>query len=139
MERHFQLGNVLAVKTAPGRRCRVRLTASALTEAEAQRKGPETTFRQLVRHGRLFLGGATLLRSGAYQERLEFADAQQWIDIPNGLYRAVVTALEPPLTGPEDSVPTPDPDEAAVSEFVVQLRGEATLEDIAPPSAPPEL
>jgi len=134
LEAHFQRGNVIAVKSAPGRRCRVRLTAGDLTSDEAHRQGPETTFRLLVRHGRLFLGGATLLRAGAYMERLEFAEPQQWFDIPNGLYRATVTALEP-AQGSESS--TQDSD--TMTEFTVQLRGESALEDIAAPVSPPEL
>jgi hypothetical protein len=138
LERHFQRGNVIAVKGTPGRRCRVRLTAGDLSDDEMQRKRPETSFRLLVRHGRLFLGGAALLRTGTYQERLEFADAQQWFDIPNGLYRAVVTALERPLEGPEEDT-TPEPEDATICEYVVQLHAESTLEDIAAPTSAPEL
>src|SRR5690606_33559806 len=82
---HFQRGNVIAVRSVPGRRCRVRLPAGDLGEDESRRRGPEASFRLLVRHGRLFLGGATLLRAGAYQERLEFAEPRQWLDIPNGV------------------------------------------------------
>lgn len=137
---HFQRGNVIAVRSAPGRRCRVRLTAASLTEEEGHRKGAESTFRLLVRHGRLFLGGATLLRTGAYQERLEFADAEQWFDIPNGLYRATVSALE--ARGADEAGETGGEGEGEgppLAEYVVQLRAEATLEDIAAPVTTPEL
>lgn|GEM_PF-1541071 len=137
IETHFQRGNVIAVRSTAGRRCRVRLTAGDLTPEEAHRHGPEMTFRLLVRHGRLFLGGATLLRAGAYMERLEFAEAQQWFDIPNGVYRAIVTALEPGLTLVSDGTTAQDTD--AMSEFTVQLRGESALEDISAPVSPPEL
>lgn len=147
IETHFQRGNAIAVRSVPGRRCRVRLTAGDLGEDEARRRGPEASFRLLVRHGRLFLGGATLLRAGAYQERLEFAEPRQWLDIPNGVYRAIVTAIEPPshsdeptvdLGAAESSAPTLG-DDTPLSEYVVQLRGESTLEDIAVPDALPEL
>lgn len=136
---HFQRGNVIAARSAPGRRCRVRLTATSLTEEEARRVGAESTFRLLVRHGRLFLGGATLLRAGAYQERLEFADPEQWFDIPNGLYRATVSALEAPEAHDAGTDEEARGEEPPVSEYVVQLRGESTLEDIAAPVTTPEL
>lgn len=137
---HFQRGNVIAVRSAPGRRCRVRLTAASLTDDETRRRGAESTFRLLVRHGRLFLGGATLLRAGAYQDRLEFADAEQWFDIPNGLYRATVSALEAATvdeTSEDEEARVDEP--PPLSEYVVQLRAESALEDITAPVTTPEL
>lgn len=137
LETHFQQGNVIAIRSPAGRRCRVRLTAGELAPPERARLGAEITFRLLVRHGRLFLGGGTLLRAAAYDERLEYAEPQQWLDIPNGVYRAIVTSLEP--AGPDPEVSNGS-DEGLLSEYVVQLRGESALEDIAtPPVAPPEL
>jgi hypothetical protein len=139
LETHFQRGNVIAVKSPAGRRCRVRLTAGELNPEEIGRQGPEITFRLLVRHGRLFLGGATLLRTGTYQERLEFAEPKQWLDIPNGVYRAIVTSLETPELAGSNGEGPPAADDGVHSEYVVQLRGESALEDIAAPVAPPEL
>jgi len=141
LETHFQQGNVIAVKSAPGRRCRIRLTAASLTEDEVKRRGAERIFRLLIRHGRLFLGGATLLRAGVYHDRLEFADPRQWIDVPNGVYSATVTALEPRRgehsEATEEVLATAD--SANPAEYVVQLRGHATLEEIDAPSSAPEL
>ncbi len=122
-------GNLIHVRCQPGRRSSVRLTAGALLPDELPRRGPEQTFRLLVRHGRLFLGGGALLRTGTYQERLEFAEPQQWFDIPNGIYHATVTPLEPR----ENLALEADAASDVLNEFVVQLRGDSPLEDIAPP------
>lgn len=116
-------GNAVIVGAAPGRRCRVRVTVGGLTPAEVEAKAGEAAFRLLVRHGRLFLGGGSLLRTG-YQDRLEFADPGQWIDVPNGLYRAVVTTCRTSDTGAPD---------ADAVDFVTQLEPQASLDDIVQP------
>lgn len=138
---HFVAGNVINVRAHSGRACRVRLTALGLAPEDETRRLAATTFRLLVRHGRLFLGGATLLRAGSYHDRLEFADASQWFDVPNGVYEAAVVALAPnaPLVvdGPSDEVP--EPEVAPTPEYVVYLRPGASLDDIAPPSTPPAI
>jgi hypothetical protein len=134
LESHLAAGNAVVVRAAAGRRCLVHLTVMPLSPSEQAARGRESTFRLLVRHGRLFLGGASLLRAG-YQDRLEFADAHQWIDVPNGLYRAVVTAQAP--GEPTDDAPTDGPSERV--DYVVQLQPEASLEAIVAPSAPPML
>ncbi len=151
LQNHFVAGNVINVRAHVGRCCRVRLTALSLTPEEESRRLGESTFRLLVRHGRLFLGGATLLRAGSYQDRLEFADASQWFDVPNGVFRATVIALaaapiatasdpNPQLTtidGPSDD--SPEPDLPTSPEYVVQLRASESLDDIAAPSVPPTI
>ncbi|MCC6619705.1 MAG: hypothetical protein IT385_00530 [Deltaproteobacteria bacterium] len=124
---HLAAGNAVVVKAAPGRRCLVRFTVAPLSPTEEAARQGESTFRLLVRHGRLFLGGASLLRAG-YQDRLEFADAQQWIDVPNGLYRAVVTSQGAGDEGADDHV-----------DYVVRLVPEASLEAIVAPASPPTL
>lgn len=144
-------GNAVTVAGAPGRRCRVRVTVGGLHTDEADRKIGEATFRLLVRHGRLFLGGASLLRAG-YQDRLEFADPTQWIDVPNGLYRAVVTICGPaagepttdavPTEGAEDAAAVAAPPEVAPPrteepvDFVIQLVAQASLDDIVATGEP---
>lgn len=138
---HFVAGNVINVRSHPGRSCRIRLTALSLLPSDEGRRLGETTFRLLVRHGRLFLGGATLMRSGQYHDRLEFAEATQWFDIPNGVYKATIIALAPnhptPLDGPSDDAP--EPEIPPVPEYVVVLRASDSLDDIAAPEAPPVL
>jgi len=112
-------GNAVIVSSTAGRRCHVRITVGPLTADEQAKKTAESAFRLLVRHGRLFIGGASLLREG-YQERLEFADPQQWIDVPNGLFRAIVSAC-------------------GATDYVVQLVPQASLDDVVAPSEPPVL
>lgn len=140
---HFVAGNVIAVRSHPGRSCRVRLTAYPPSQGEGRRLG-EITFRLLVRHGRLFLGGATLMRPSHYHDRLEFAEAAQWFDIPNGVYRATVIAFAPTHGGPAYQVDgpsdeSPEPESLPVPEYVVVLRPSETFEDVAAPESPPEL
>ena len=63
------------------------------------------------------------------EQRLEFAEPQQWFDIPNGIYHATVTPLEPR----ENLALEADAASDVLNEFFVQLRGDSPLEDIAPP------
>lgn len=130
LENHFARGNVLAIRAQAGRCCRVRLTGQSLTPEEDARKHGESSFRLLIRHGRLFLGGGTLLRTGSYQERLEFADPARWFDVPNGVYQAVVSALHP--AGESSG-------EELCADYVVQLRASETLEEIVAPTDAPSL
>lgn len=51
--------------------------------------------RILVRHGRLFLGPAGLLQAGQ-SDRLEYLQGDQWVDVPNGLFRAAIWPILPP-------------------------------------------
>jgi hypothetical protein len=129
LENHFARGNVVAVEASPGRCCRVRLTGLSLAPDEEARKQGDSSFRLLIRHGRLFLGGGTLLRAGSYQERLEFADPARWFDVPNGVYQAVVSSLNP--ADPADG--------RSCVDYVVQLRASETLEEIVPPRTTPSL
>lgn len=115
-------GNSIATRAEPGRRCSVRLTAGELTSDEAGRVAAEAPHHLLVRHGRMFLGGATLLRAGSYLERLEFAEPQQWFDIPNAVYGATVVAL-----GSADE---------GTCDFVVRLRCERGPDADGPAEAP---
>ena len=66
---------------------------SMLTPAEGF---PSPVQRILVRHGRLFLGPAGLLHN-PHPDRLDYLATDQWIDIPNGLFRLALI----PLHGPE--------------------------------------
>jgi hypothetical protein len=54
---------------------------------------PSPVQRILVRHGRLFLGPAGLLHN-PHADRLEYLATEQWIDIPNGLFRLALLELE---------------------------------------------
>ncbi len=131
LENHFARGNIVAVQATPGRCCRVRLTGKSLEPEEDARKQGDTSFRLLIRHGRLFLGGGTLLRAGSYQERLEFADPRRWFDVPNGVYQAVVSSLNPASGEPSEP--------QACVDYVVQLRASETLEEIVAPKTTPSL
>jgi hypothetical protein len=50
--------------------------------------------RILVRHGRLFLGPAGLLGAGP-GDRVEFLSPEQWVDVPNGLFRVAIWPVPP--------------------------------------------
>jgi hypothetical protein len=53
---------------------------------------PAPVQRILVRHGRLFLGPAGLVQGGQ-PDRLEYLQGEQWVDIPNGLFRIAVVPI----------------------------------------------
>ncbi len=107
-------GNAVVAPAPPGRNVLVRLTGGALETAETARKSQGAASHLLVRHGRLFLGGASLLRS-ANQDRLEFADPAQWLDVPNGVFSVLVTTLTP--LGPDAA----DDQGGEQPDYIVQL------------------
>ncbi len=81
---------------------------------------PAPVQRILVRHGRLFLGPASLVQGGQ-PDRLEYLQAEQWVDIPNGLFRIAVVPI------PADSIDTwlrafPDQRDEPPAELVSQAR-----------------
>lgn len=122
---HLAMGNLLGVRTAPGRRAIVRFTGGELTGGESAARLGEATFRLFVRHGRLFLGGAALATGNHFDDRAEYADPNQWIDVPNGLFKVVVSAIAGPDGSPEA--------------YVIQLREAEQLEAVPTLSALPDL
>lgn len=142
-------GNVVTWKAPPGHRYRVRFTARSLEAEEEARRREEGAFHLLVRHGRLFLGGGTLVRAGSYQERFELADPQQWIDAPNGVYQVFVVALNrPQVAALRDDESDTEPGEGAepqamdrgvpavAVDFVVRLVPKEISEDHARETQP---
>jgi len=120
---HLALGDLVGVRSPAGEAVRVRLTGGELTEDEEPFRQESVSFRLEVRHGRLFLGGGALASGNHFQDKLEYADPAQWVDVPNGLFAVVVTALQR-KPGDEERV------------YVVQLR---EVDDLASLPAPAEL
>lgn len=137
-------GNVVAWRAPPGHRYRVRFTARALTPEEETRRREEGAYHLLVRHGRLFLGGGTLVRAGSYQERFELADPQQWIDAPNGVYQVFVVALHRPAPmaprddegDPGEDATTREGEPSVPVDFVVRLAPKEIAEEHARETQP---
>ncbi|MFT7579926.1 MAG: hypothetical protein ACI9MR_001593 [Myxococcota bacterium] len=118
------LGNVVGVITAEEGNTVVRITSGDLTADEASHRRQDVTMRLFVRHGRLFLGGAALAARNHFQDNIVFADPTHWVDVPNGLYRAHVTAV-----GRRDAAAENDPSVAAsLPDYVLQLSPVENLE-----------
>jgi len=75
----------------PGSEAPSRSEGPILTPADGL---PVPVQRILVRHGRLFLGPGALLVS-PHADRLDYLCTEQWVDVPNGLFRAAVMPIPP--------------------------------------------
>ena len=122
---HLALGDLVCVREEAARAVRVRLTGGELTEDEEPVRGQSVTFRLDVRHGRLFLGPGGLPMGNHFDEKVEYADPAQWVDVPNGLFAVVVTAVGAGDGGERG--------------YVVQLREVEELATVPAPAAVPEL
>ncbi|TNF32282.1 MAG: hypothetical protein EP329_10755 [Deltaproteobacteria bacterium] len=125
IQAHLALGDLVSVHVPAGTSVRVRLTGGELNEDEVAVGAPSVTFRLDVRHGRLFLGGGTLANNNHFQDKVEYAEPAQWVDVPNGLFATTVTALKPGEDGERG--------------YVVQLREVIDLAAIPAPAKIPEL
>ncbi len=126
---HLALGNLVAVRVASARMIRVRLTAKELDTFEQAAVRASASFRLYVRHGRLFVGGLNLACSERANDHEAFAEPKRWVDVPNGLYRAEVFALEP---GPES-------ERHGLADYVVKLHVAESLDEVASQEKPLEL
>ncbi|PKN55810.1 MAG: hypothetical protein CVU56_19370 [Deltaproteobacteria bacterium HGW-Deltaproteobacteria-14] len=122
---HLALGDLVCVQEEVERAVRVRLTGGDLTEDEEPLRGQSVTFRLDVRHGRLFLGPGGLATGNQFDDKVEYADPAQWVDVPNGLFAAVVTAV--------------GGGEGGERAYVVQLSEVDELATVPAPAAVPEL
>jgi len=112
----LESGRFAAVYTDIVGNHRVRLTKGPLTDEEKLAAGPDAVLRLRVINRRLLLAGGDTWPSnvqGAYSHALD----PRWIDIDNGDYRVVITALERQLGARHDIVIQliPEEDMIAVS------------------------
>ena len=119
------LGDMVVVSAPGAQPVRVRLTGAELSEDEERDRGESATFRLDVRHGRLFLGPGALASGNHFHDKVEYADPAQWVDVPNGLFEVVVTALTP--------------SDGAERGYVVQLREVEELALVPAPESVPVL
>ncbi len=94
MAGHLARGDGVMILTDPGCVVGVRVTAGPVATDESTSKAGEAIFRLDVRHGRLFLGRGGLTTGSHFDDKLEYAEPGQWIDVPHGLFKATVMAFE---------------------------------------------
>ncbi len=94
IEDDLQTGRFAAILTERPGDYKVRLTTGPLTESERAVAGAQAVLRLRVIGRRLLLSGGDAWPSVQRNHR-DFAYDQRWINIPNGDYRVVITALNP--------------------------------------------
>lgn len=89
----LQSGRFAAVLTGRTGKFKVRITFGELTPAESQAAGPEAKLRLRVVNHRLLLSGGDTWPSEDADYR-QFTHDARWINIPNGDYGVIITALK---------------------------------------------
>ncbi|MBC7972104.1 MAG: LON peptidase substrate-binding domain-containing protein [Verrucomicrobia bacterium] len=131
VSKEFAAGRLIGVGTGSDGSFRVRFTNQGLTEREHTYVACSKAFRLHIQHDRLYLDGGYQLPSAEVDD--PDYDADGWLDLPNGAYRAIVSALawydEPGATD-NDGTAT----EQALTSYVVEFQSVANLEDVTPPT-----
>ncbi len=90
----LQTGRFAAVLTERSGKFNVRVTFGELTKSEQAVAGPEAKLRLRVINHRLLLSGGDAWPSVKTDYR-RYAHDPRWIDVPNGDYGVIITALKP--------------------------------------------
>ena len=84
-------GRLLGWETSYDGTFDIRVTGGMLTEREQTYAGPSWIFPLTVRHGRIYIDNANCI---PFATRFEEPSENNWVDVPNGVYRVTVTGVE---------------------------------------------
>jgi hypothetical protein len=137
IEKEFEAGNLLAVRTGEDGDFPIRFTNQTLTSRERTYATYSKKFRLRVSQDHLFLDGGYAMTCNQPTESSEDFP-EQWLAVPSGNYEATVYAIdwtkEPGAVDQRGNAT-----EKALSSYVVVLKPIADLKAIVPPKSVPNL
>jgi hypothetical protein len=119
-------GRLVAWCTGSDGGYRVRFTDRDLSAEEQEAACPGWPFPLHVLHGRILLDNTDALPGEALMTPAERIPPGNWIELPNGIYRAIVTPID--RSGNRE-----------LADYVVRFEPVPTLDGIAVAAAPPDL